>query len=105
MRAKPIPPTERKSLLKTDHDGKSQTASAVDQAHYPEPADGALPESSIEPSETEIAARAHKIWVERGKPAHSEEENWREARQQLLAAGRSKTAVADVHKGGGSVQS
>jgi hypothetical protein len=36
------------------------------------------------PSDKEIAARAYKIWEERGRPEGKEEEFWHLAEQELL---------------------
>jgi hypothetical protein len=45
-----------------DQDGKSKTASAVDEQHYPpvRSEDHEPPE----PTHAEIAARAHQLWLE-----------------------------------------
>jgi hypothetical protein len=90
-----------------DHDGKSKTASAVDEGHYPEintdaaeqPQDPGHP-----PTEDEIAERAHQIWLERGCPSGSAVQDWQEAERQLRLAHTSKVQIRTLHDSSGSVQ-
>jgi hypothetical protein len=69
-----------------DRDGKSKTASAVDGAHYPEQDEiDREPDSSTGANHDEIAARAHELWIQRGRPQGSAEKDWYEAAEQLRA--------------------
>ncbi len=65
-----------------DHDGKSKTSSAVDGEHYP---DVETQEDHLLPGHSEIAALAHQLWLEQGRPAHSAERDWFEAERRLTA--------------------
>jgi hypothetical protein len=47
------------------------------------------------PTNEEIAARAHRYWVERGSPEGSAEEDWERAEQELRAE-RARTRTASV---------
>ena len=69
----------------TDRDGKSKTASAVDQEHYPEQNEVANPESGeFPPTHEEIALRAFELWRARGCPEGSPEIDWLQAEKELL---------------------
>ncbi|HMF79125.1 MAG TPA: DUF2934 domain-containing protein [Bryobacteraceae bacterium] len=68
----------------SDHDGKSKTSSAVDAEHYPDGDPQQNPERANNPSHAEIAALAYRIWEHRGRPAHSQAEDWAEAERQLI---------------------
>jgi len=69
----------------TDRDGKSKTASAVDQDHYPEQNEVANPElGGLLPTHEEIALRAFALWAARGFPEGSPEVDWFQAEQELL---------------------
>lgn len=83
----------------TDHDGKSKTASAVDQEHYPE-----QHEVQDSPAYDEIAARAHELWIQRGSPHGNPEQDWLEAEAQLRAANESHAVLNSMNRKGGSVQ-
>lgn len=90
-----------------DQDGKSQTASAVDEEHYPkmDKGDHATPPEPHSVSHAEIADRAHEIWELKGRPANSAEENWLEAERELNDAFLSRRLIQVAHEKGGSVQS
>lgn len=68
-----------------DRDGKSKTASAVDAAHYSE--------------HDEIAARAHELWIQRGRPEGSAERDWFDAVEQLRAKVNSHNSRAAAESG------
>lgn len=70
--------------LRTDQDGKSKTASAVDAAHYPEQHEVAIDRGS-DGNQEEIAKVAYQLWVRRGCPAGSPEHDWFEASEMLRA--------------------
>lgn len=93
-------------MPKSDQDGKSKTASAVDDAHYPplsqndhEPADPFEP-----PTQQKIAERAYYLWMERGCCDGSHEQNWLEAERELHDAALSRRLTAVSHEKAGSVQ-
>lgn len=67
-----------------DHDGKSQTSSAVDAEHYPQGGAQENGHSVNRPSNAEIAELAHQIWEQHGRPAGSHEQDWSEAERQLM---------------------
>lgn len=68
----------------TDQDGKSKTASGADAAHYPEQHEvNAHP--SPEPNHSDIAKLAHELWVRRGCPQGSADNDWFEATDRLRA--------------------
>jgi hypothetical protein len=71
----------------TDQDGKSKTASAVDQEHYPEQNEVKDPT----PAQKEV-------------PEKSPEQNWQEADAQRNAAESSHTVQNSTKRKGGSVQ-
>lgn len=81
---------------RTDHDGKSKTASAVDGEHYPDPQES--------PTYAEICARSHQLWLEQGQPLEAAMGNWLEAERELKAAANSRRLVQKVHERSGSVQ-
>ena len=85
-----------------DHDGKSKSASGVDAPHYPSPAED-IP-SVARPTEAEIAARAHELWVEEGRPNDCAERHWLEAERELKAATQSRNLIDQVYTHSGSVQ-
>jgi hypothetical protein len=88
-----------------DHDGKSKTSSAVDAQHYP---DGDSQDDHLLPTHSEIAALAHSIWLEQGRPHHSAERDWKEAERRLMAEKRPSAHQPAAHQGiatpDGSVQ-
>jgi len=94
----------------TDRDGKSKTASAVDQEHYPEQhevesvgsdLDGLSNQSNGLPSHQQIAERAFGLWHARGCPAGSAEQDWLQAEAEL----QSEAASNPLHgTASGSVQ-
>lgn len=67
----------------TDHDGKSKTASAVDDGHYPEQNEVTNPNN--EPTHAQIAARAQELWRKRGCQDGFAERDWLEAERELGA--------------------
>jgi|HubBroStandDraft_6_1064221.scaffolds.fasta_scaffold759164_2 hypothetical protein len=90
----------------TDHDGKSKTASAADQEHYPE-------QHEVKNSDflgpghlthDEIAARAHELWHARGRQNGSAEQDWLEAEAELRANRESRNVLQSTANKGGSVQ-
>jgi len=89
---------------KGDRDGPPSSASAAgagrDPAHDGKPA--ALP--ATPPTHAEIAARAHQLWLEQGRPPDSAERIWLEAEHELNAAAKSHSLIEKVHERGGSVQ-
>ena len=91
----------------TDHDGKSKTSSAVDQEHYPEQnetADFARDPISMAQHD-QIAALAFQLWLDRGCPEGSADEDWHRAEVELKARNRrSEPARSSVGRAG-SVQS
>jgi hypothetical protein len=89
-----------------DQDGKSRTASAVDEEHYPSitKKDHEPPEPSALPTEAEIADRAYHLWIERGYLEGSDEQNWLEAERELRDAALSRRLTQINHEKGGSVQ-
>lgn len=90
----------------TDRDGKSKTASAVDAKHYPEQHE--VPQEhplvSDGPDIEEIKRRAHELWIERGCPHGSADEDWHRAEQELRAKHGSQRVSDQLHHSSGSVQ-
>ena len=72
----------------TDQDGKSKTASAVDQDHYPEQHEVENQHEEAEPFLThdQVSARARELWKARGFPHGSPEEDWLRAEEELRSA-------------------
>jgi Protein of unknown function (DUF2934) len=86
---------------KSDRDGKSKTASAVDQQHYPEQNEvDNEGDGSSSPNQQEIALRAFELWHAKGCPDGTAEENWFEAEAELQQAGGNGTQARQT----GSVQ-
>lgn len=71
----------------SDRDGKSKTAAAVDQKHYPEQNEAETPGSNMNghPSHEQIAERAFQLWNARGCPDGSPLEDWLRAEEELAA--------------------
>ena len=86
----------------TDRDGKSKTASAVDADHYPE--QNEVNEGGLFPSVEQITRRAHEIWMRKGCPEGSAEQDWFEAEQELKASNPSEPSSPILRQGSGSVQ-
>jgi Protein of unknown function (DUF2934) len=86
----------------SDHDGKSKTSSAVDVKHYPDAQDGT--ESTNHPSDSEIAAEAHRIWEEHGRPSDSHEQDWLAAKRKLMEARNTPKQSQILAEQSGSVQ-
>ena len=78
----------------SNRDGKSKTASAVDQAHYPEQheVENFGSEADGLPSRDQIAAKAFELWQAQGCPQGSADRDWLEAEAelQLQAASRER---------------
>lgn len=88
----------------SDHDGKSKTASAVDEDHYPEME--AQESESHSPTHEEIAALAHQLWIKRGSPIGSPERDWLEAEGELsFERHDARMQIQHLHNNSGSVQS
>jgi hypothetical protein len=90
----------------SDQDGKSKTASAVDEKHYPPIShkDHETPDGPPPISEAEIAERAYEIWLRNGSPMGTAQEDWLEAERQLHDALISRRLTQMTHEKGGSVQ-
>jgi hypothetical protein len=87
----------------TDRDGKSKTASAVDAQHYPE--QNEVPEQvSDSPDIEQIKQRAYELWMERGSPHGSADQDWYRAEQELRASNGSQRISDKLHESSGSVQ-
>jgi hypothetical protein len=90
----------------TDRDGKSKTASAVDAPHYPEqnevPGKDAVVSDS--PDIEQIKTRAHELWVQRGSPHGSSDQDWHSAEQEFRAKNGSQRISDKLHESSGSVQ-
>jgi len=84
-----------------DHDGKSKTSSAVDNAHYPG-MEGAV--DGREPTHGDIAMLAHELWVQQGRPFGTSERDWLEAENRLRQSHRSRVSLEKIHETSGSVQ-
>jgi hypothetical protein len=65
----------------TDRDGKSKTASAVDQEHYPEQNEVANPHvhTGQAPTHAQISQRAYDLWMAKGCPHGTADQDWAEA--------------------------
>jgi hypothetical protein len=90
----------------TDRDGKTKTASAVDAQHYPE--QNEVPKEhplvSDGPDIEAIKARARELWIERGRPDGSADQDWHRAEQELRAKNGSGRISDQLHESSGSVQ-
>ena len=90
----------------TDRDGKTKTASAADAEHYPE--QNEVPDEHPlvwdGPDIEEIKARAYELWVERGRPDGSSDQDWHRAEQELRAKNGSQRISDKLHESSGSVQ-
>ena len=90
----------------TDRDGKSKTASAVDAEHYPEqnevPAEHPLVADG--PEIEAIKLRAYELWIQRGCPDGSADEDWHQAERELRARHGSERIDHQLHESSGSVQ-
>jgi hypothetical protein len=75
----------------TDRDGKSKTASAVDQEHYPEQHEVEVVQSEADPlpRHAQTAERAFELWQAHGCPQGSAEQDWLQAEAELQAEGAS----------------
>jgi hypothetical protein len=91
----------------SDQDGKSKTASAVDEKHYPpiSQKEHETPNGPPPITEVDIAERAYEIWIRNGSPAGTAQEDWLEAERQLHDALISRRLTQMTHEKGGSVQS
>jgi hypothetical protein len=90
----------------TDRDGKSKTASAVDAEHYPEQNEVQKehPLVSDGPDIEAIKMRAHELWVERGCPHDSADEDWHRAERELRQRNGDQRISDQLHESSGSVQ-
>lgn len=92
----------------TDQDGKSKTASAVDESAYPEQDQDndttRVKTAKGAPSVEEIRARAHELWVQRGRPSGTADQDWADAEQQLQEAAESRVDLEQQRHKSGSVQ-
>lgn len=52
--------------------------------HSPNPGADVQRASTVGPSDDEISERAHRCWIERGRPHGSPEVDWNRARQELI---------------------
>jgi len=90
----------------TDRDGKTKTASAVDAQHYPE--QNEVPEEqSLVPEGPEIEAikmRAYELWIQRGCPDGSADQDWHQAERELRSEHGSERIDQEMHQSSGSVQ-
>jgi hypothetical protein len=90
----------------TDRDGKSKTASAVDAKHYPE--QNEVPKEhplvSDGPDIEAIKMRAHELWVQRGGPHGSADEDWHQAERELRQRNGDQRISDQLHESSGSVQ-
>jgi hypothetical protein len=94
------------AAIATDLDGKSKTASAVDAQHYPEQHEVSKehPLVSEGPDIEEIKKRAHELWIERGCPHGSADQDWHQAEQELRARNGSGRVSDQLYESSGSVQ-
>jgi len=68
----------------SDRDGKSKTASAADQEHYPEQHEVAnAGNGASSPTHDQIAIRAFELWHAKGCPHGTAEQDWFDAEAQL----------------------
>lgn len=63
--------------------------------HSPNPGADLKRGSSSGPTDDEIAERAHRYWIERGRPQGSPEVDWNRARQELIEEHR-KRAMSTI---------
>jgi hypothetical protein len=90
----------------TDRDGKSKTASAVDAQHYPEQNEVAEKDALVSdsPDIRELEMLAYQLWIERGSPHGSADQDWHRAEQELRAKNGSQRISDKLNEGSGSVQ-
>jgi len=91
----------------TDHDGKSKTASAADQNHYPEQHEVDRVDfvhGNGHPPHDQIASRAYELWCERGCPDGSPDQDWLRAEVEIEASNASQAVMRSTAAKGGSVQ-
>ena len=90
----------------TDRDGKSKTASAVDQEHYPEQheAERASSNGNSHPSHDQIAEKAFLIWQANGYPEGTAEQDWLQAEAELAAEAAPRSVTRGSAASAGSVQ-
>jgi DUF2934 family protein len=90
----------------TDRDGKTKTASAVGAQHYPE--QNEVPEKhplvTDGPDIEEIKTRAYQLWMERGCPHGSADQDWHRAEREVRAKNGSRRISDQLHESSGSVQ-
>lgn len=92
--------------LITDRDGKSKTASAVDAKHYPEQNEVPKEHPLVSDGRAieEIKLRAYELWVERGSPEGSADQDWHQAERELRAKNGDQRISDELHESSGSVQ-
>ena len=88
----------------SDRDGKSTTSSAVDAGHYPDMRTDKQPEGAKGATEAEIAALAYQLWERKGRPAHSQQEDWMDAERQLGGSSSDTSEASVLMPPSGSVQ-
>ena len=90
----------------SDRDGKSKTASAVDQKHYTEQNEAQAPRSEMNghPTHQQIAERAFHLWNARGCPDGSAEQDWLQAEAELAAEAAPRMVTQGSAVSAGSVQ-
>jgi hypothetical protein len=90
----------------TDRDGKSKTASAVDAQHYPEQNEVSKHHALVSdgPDIEAIKSRAYELWIDRGSPHGSSDQDWHRAEQELRAKNGDQRISDKLHKSSGSVQ-
>jgi Protein of unknown function (DUF2934) len=84
----------------SDRDGKSKTASAVDQKRHQEQHETKVIENREENSlgYDEIAERAFLIWQSKGCPMGSAEQDWYQAEEELRAITNSRNVTNSTAK-------
>jgi len=88
----------------SDRDGKSKTASGVDQEHYPEYHEAEKGHGHEHTNHELIAKRAHELWCARGCPYGSSEQDWLQAEAELRAGFSSVEPAQGIMPPDGSVQ-
>ena len=78
--------------------------SSSDQDDAQVPAHGPSSPHPSEPTPSEIAERAHQLWLEQGMPSNTAEQNWLDAERELKGASRSRSLVEKARENAGSVQ-
>lgn len=87
----------------SDQDGKSKTASAVNAPAYPEQNE-VVDHTPEKPDAEAIRQRAHELWIRKGRPAGTADQDWREAEQELQDGTVLRADLQSGRKESGSVQ-